>query len=317
MRVGPPSHRRRVAPEDPAPVLSRQPTTRSIALRRASALALGAAAIFGAGLFSLQTVAGNEALDFWLQEWSRGRPQERARPAPADPQLKITVRPRRERGGEGSRQHEASRSEGGAYCVRTCDGFYFPLSPQKRSDSEARALCQSLCPSAATEVYERRGGPEASFAQAVSRSGKPYSKLSTAFAFQKKAVAACTCRSSGTPALTVAQDPTLQPGDIVVTDKGVRVFHGGKKLPYEDQAFVDYRKDKEVSKTNRAFLDFVDRRYRAAQAESAAKHAEAAPAKKTSRKSGKNAEQARSPASGSRHGNDALSAYAQGQENSP
>jgi hypothetical protein len=272
----------------------------------------------GAGVFSLQTVAGNEALDFWLQEWSRGRPQERAAPARTDPQLKITVRPRRERGGEGSREREASRSEGGgAYCVRTCDGFYFPLSAQKRSDSEARALCQSLCPSAATEIYERRGGPEASFAQAVSRTGKPYSKLATAFAFQKKAVAACTCRSPDKPPLDVASDPTLHPGDIVVTNKGVHVFRGGKKLPYQDQAFVDYRKDKEVSKTHRAFLDFIDRRYRAAHAESAAKHAEAAQPAKSAAKSQKNRQQARSPVPEKTKWNEATSAFAQGQEKNP
>src|SRR5215212_6699935 len=120
MRVVPASHPPRVAPEDWA-VPSRQPPTSSTALRRGTAALIATVSIVGVGLFSLQTVAGNEALDFWLQEWSRGRPQERAAPARVDRQLKITVRPRREHGGddsqergrEGSRQREASRSEGG------------------------------------------------------------------------------------------------------------------------------------------------------------------------------------------------------------
>ena len=281
-------------------------------------LAVGAVAIFAVGSFSLQTVAGNEALDFWLQEWSRGRSQQPAVvPAPAKPQLKITVRPRSEREGGGSRS-EGAGGPGGSYCVRTCDGYYFPLSPQKRSDSEARALCQSLCPSAATEVYERRGGPEASFAQAVSRNGKSYSKLSTAFAFREKAVDACTCRAPGAAPLTVAQDPTLQPGDIVVTNKGVRVFRGAKKLPYPDVAFVDYRQDKEVSKAHRALLDFVDRRYRTVEAEPApAKQGESVPARKSSANTNRNRQQARSPAPRETHQNETLSAYAQGRENSP
>jgi hypothetical protein len=300
-----------VAAKDRAPVLSKQPAIRATALRCGFALSLGAAVTVGAGLYSLRTVAGQEALDFWLQEWSRGRPQQHAAPAPADSQLKITVRPKREGGGSRS---EAGGSSSGSYCVRTCDGYYFPLSPQKRSDSEARALCHSLCPSATTEVYERRGGPEASFAQAVSRTGKPYSKLATAFAFRQKAVAACTCRSPGTAPLTVAQDPTLQPGDIVVTDKGVRVFRGGKKLPYQDQAFVDYRKDKDVSKTHRAFLDFVDRRYRTVSSETpSGKQVESTPSKK----SNNNRQQARNPKSQDTRPNEALSAYAQGQEHSP
>jgi hypothetical protein len=265
-----------------------------------------------ASFYSLQTVAGNEAIDFWLQEWSRGRPQERATSAPANPQVKITVRPNRDREGEDSRSEA-----GGSYCVRTCDGYYFPLSPQKRSHSEASALCQSLCPSATTEVYARRGGSEASFAQAVSRTGKPYSKLATAFAFREKAVAACTCRAPGAATLAVAQDPTLQSGDIVVTQKGVRVFRGAKKLPYADQAFVDYRSDKEISKSHRAFLDFVDRRYRTAHSEATpTKQEVSTPARKSSASPTKS-RQARSRTPQEKPQNEALSAYAQGQEDSP
>src|SRR3954452_15766580 len=113
---------------------------------------------------SLRTEAGNEALDFWLQNWGGERSHERAATAPENPQLKITVTPRhsdREHGG-------GDRESGGTYCVRTCDGYYFPLSAQRRSNSESRELCNSLCPGAETEVYHRRGGPDASFTQAVS-----------------------------------------------------------------------------------------------------------------------------------------------------
>ena len=155
-----------------------------------------------------------------------------------------------------------------------------------------------------------RGGPEASFAQAVSRTGKPYSKLATAFAFQKKAVDACTCRAPGAAPLTVVQDPTLQPGDIVVTNKGVRVFRGAKKLPYPDVAFVDYRQDKEVAKKHRALLDFIDRRYRSAQAQTPAKQGDSTPARKSSANTNRNQQQARSPAPRDTHQNEALLAYA-------
>src|SRR5215212_5234883 len=129
MRVVPASHPPRVAPEDWA-VPSRQPPTSSTALRRGTAALIATVSIVGLGLFSLQTVAGNEALDFWLQEWSRGRPQERAAPARADhaapagkdPRLRITVRPRRERGGDDSREPSAGggaerSGDNGAYCV--------------------------------------------------------------------------------------------------------------------------------------------------------------------------------------------------------
>jgi hypothetical protein len=274
------------------------------------ALGIGVATVLVGAVYSLRTEAGDEATDFWLQEWSRSRSQDRATPASADPQLKITVTPRRT--GEGSSQSS------GTYCVRTCDGYYFPLSPQKRSSSEAHELCNSLCPAANTEVYERRGGPDASFAEAVSRKGKPYSKMANAFAFRQKAVAACTCNSPEKAALPVANDPTLQPGDIVVTGNGVRVFRGSKKLPYREQDFVDYRNDKNVSKTHRAFLDAVDRRYRTAQAVPApAKQGEAAPAKKSAAKSARNRQQPRSPIAEQTRWNEAASAFAQGQERNP
>ena len=289
-------------------MLAKTPTTRPIAVRRRWALGIGAATLLIAAGYSLRTEAQNEALDFWLQNWGGGRSHDRTEPASGDPQLRITVTP--SRGGESQ--------GGGSYCVRTCDGYYFPLSPQRRSGAEARDLCSSLCPGASTEVYERRGGPDASFAQAVSRGGRPYSKLATAFAFREKAVAACTCRSPDTASLTVAEDPTLQPGDIVVTGKGVRVFRGSKQLPYRDQDFVDYRRDKNVAKTHRAFLDAVDRRYRAAHAAPAAeRQGEAGPAKTSSTKSARNRHRPRSPASEPARSNDAVSAFAQGQEKNP
>jgi hypothetical protein len=272
------------------------------------AVGIGVATLLIAAGYSLPTVAQNEALDFWLQNWGGGRSRERVEPAPNHQQLRITVTPRRDRESQG----------GESYCVRSCDGYYFPLSSQKRSASEARELCSSLCPGASTEVYERRGGPDASFAQAVSRGGKPYSKLATAFAFRQKSVAACTCRSSATASLAVAKDPTLQPGDIVVTGQGVRVFRGGNKLPYRDQDFVDYRSDRNVSKTHRAFLDAVDRRYRAAQAAPAAqRHGEALPDKQSSRRSAKNRQQPHATEPAQVRRDEAVSAFAQSQEKSP
>ncbi len=68
----------------------------------------------------------------------------------------------------------------GAYCVRTCDGYYFPLSSERRSLSEAQALCKALCPAAATEVYSRRDAIE----NAVSPKGKRYSQIAKAFAYR-------------------------------------------------------------------------------------------------------------------------------------
>jgi hypothetical protein len=274
-------------------------------------LGITAAAAVLVVISSLRTEAGNEALDFWLQNWGGERSQERAATTPENPQLKITVTPRRS-----DREHGVGES-GGTYCVRTCDGYYFPLSSQRRSNSESRELCNSLCPGAATEVYQRRGGPDASFAQAVSNKGKSYSKLATAFAFREKSVAACTCHSVDKASLAVTEDPTLQPGDIVVTGEGVKVFRGGQKRPYRERDFADYRSDRNVSKTHRAFLDAVNRRFHSAST-AAAQQREAAAAEKTSsRKSARRQHQRREPAYQEARSSEAVSAFAQEQEKSP
>ena len=277
-------------------------------------LGIAAATAVIVAVSSLRTEAGNEALDFWLQNWGGERSQDRGAIAPNNPQLKITVTPKQ---GSGDREH-ADRESGGTYCVRTCDGYYFPLSSQRRSNSESRELCSSLCPGAATEVYQRRGGPDASFAQAVSTKGKSCSKLATAFAFREKSVAACTCHSVDKPSLAVTEDPTLQPGDIVVTGEGVKVFRGGKKRPYRERDFADYRSDRNVSKTHRAFLDAVNRRFHTAQRAPAAERPQAAAAEKTSsRKSARRQQRRREPAYEEARSNEAVSAFAQQQEKSP
>jgi hypothetical protein len=141
------------------------------------------------------------------------------------------------------RKAVASQPRGGAYCVRTCDGFYFPLTLQA-GNGNAQALCQSLCPAAKTDVYYRRGD---AMDEARNRSGKSYASLPEAFAYRKQLKPDCTCRSAGTPAMSVANDPTLRSGDLVVTPTAVVVFRGGSKPPHKDRDFVDYRNAREVA----------------------------------------------------------------------
>ncbi|HXK53141.1 MAG TPA: DUF2865 domain-containing protein [Hyphomicrobiales bacterium] len=79
-------------------------------------------------------------------------------------------------------------------CVRSCDGYYFPISfatlPERfQTDAEQ---CRALCPSAVVELYvhENPGGtPE----QMVSLNGRPYSSIPTAFRYRKEYVKGCSC----------------------------------------------------------------------------------------------------------------------------
>jgi hypothetical protein len=105
-------------------------------------------------------------------------------------------------------------------CVRTCDGFYFPISystvPGKFADDER--LCQRLCPAAETALYSHRN-PGEDINRAVSVSGQAYTQLPNAFAYRKQYNAACTCRAPGqswAQALKQFDDQTIERGDIVV-----------------------------------------------------------------------------------------------------
>jgi len=123
-----------------------------------------------------------------------------------------------------SRSPEATHSEGGlAYCVRLCDGRYFPI--QRQSGATSAQTCSSMCPASATKIYNGNA-----IDHAVAPDGKRYSELATAFTYRKKIVPGCTCNGRDAFGLVnpaVADDPTLRPGDIVATNAGLMAYNGG------------------------------------------------------------------------------------------
>jgi Protein of unknown function (DUF2865) len=111
-----------------------------------------------------------------------------------------------------------SRYAGGqAYCVRTCDGRYFPLPA---SDNQSRAAsCNNFCPASETKVVY--GGDIDS---AATETGKPYSELPNAFRYRNEIVAGCTCNGKdqvGLAPVNIENDPTLRKGDIVAGADGL------------------------------------------------------------------------------------------------
>jgi len=225
-----------------------------------------AAALIG----SLATLAhGQSPTEFWNSEWKRqrgmsddnwSRQSGRDRWNDSD----SNDPPLRQRA---PRKAAASQPRGGAYCVRMCDGFYFPLTPPT-GNGDAQALCQSLCPAAKTDVYYRRGD---AMNEALNRSGKSYASLPEAFAYRKKLKSDCTCRSAGTAAMSVANDPTLRTGDLVVAQTGVVVFRGGPELPHKEGDFVDYRSAMHVAGEHRNQLDAMISRYYTVRAQAPAR----------------------------------------------
>jgi hypothetical protein len=143
------------------------------------------------------------------------------------------------------------------YCVRLCDGFYFPINGTRIGDTEEEAnLCDSLCPGAKTAVYTL-GAENESIDNALSGT-KTYKSLAAAFAYRKSVAPHCTCQRRGAPALALSRDPTLKSGDVVMTETGVRVFRGARILPYREQDFVSYRGDKALPSSMLAYLAMID-----------------------------------------------------------
>ncbi len=122
---------------------------------------------------------------------------------------------------EPAKTAETDSMSGGGYCVRACDGYYFPLI--KLSRISGQRSCELACPSARVQLYEG-----ASIEQARNAKGQRYSALPAAFSFRDKLTAQCGCNdpaASRDHYLALSRrDPTLQNGDIVVGEKGALIY---------------------------------------------------------------------------------------------
>jgi hypothetical protein len=95
-------------------------------------------------------------------------------------------------------------------CVRTCDGYYFPISfstvpSQFGTDA---ATCQAMCPGAEAQLYTYRN-PGGDVSQMVSLSGQPYSALPTAFRYRSIYDKACTCHGAAPATIAAGGRPAF------------------------------------------------------------------------------------------------------------
>jgi hypothetical protein len=130
-----------------------------------------------------------------------------------------------------------------AYCVRLCDGRYFPLPRNAGAPhSSPDKICGAMCPASQTKVYTG-----SQIDQASASNGTRYSNIENAFVYRVRLVPNCTCNGKdgmGTAAINIHSDPTLRSGDIVVTKDGPMVFKGSKLVPHRTSDFTpakDYK----------------------------------------------------------------------------
>ena len=118
-----------------------------------------------------------------------------------------------------------TRGYGGsqAFCVRSCDGRYFPLT---RGNANPVQMCQAFCPASPTRVFF--GG---SIDSAASSNGERYAESENAFAYRKALRADCTCNGrdpAGLAPVDLTLDTSLRAGDVIATTTGLVAYTGVK-----------------------------------------------------------------------------------------
>jgi hypothetical protein len=123
-------------------------------------------------------------------------------------------------------QQRADIGPAKAFCVRTCDGHFFPV--QARAGLSAAESCSAFCPASQTRLYSG-----SAIDHAVANDGSSYADLDNAFVYRQRLVAGCTCNGHdqfGLAHMDVKNDPTLRAGDVVATKSGLVAFTGTKNL---------------------------------------------------------------------------------------
>jgi hypothetical protein len=112
-------------------------------------------------------------------------------------------------------------------CVRTCDGFYFPISFATSPANFARdeQTCQAQCPGTKVELYYHV--PDQESEDMVSLAGVPYKNLSTAFLYRKAnapRLPGCTCEQAARSSIIAAT-----PSNDAAPEEKAPTFHAPRR----------------------------------------------------------------------------------------
>ena len=111
---------------------------------------------------------------------------------------------------------------GPAFCVRSCDGKYFPLT--MRGNASPVQTCQAFCPASVTKVFYG-----SNIDSAAAGNGERYADSENAYAYRKALRADCTCNGrspSGLAPVDLTLDTSLRSGDVVATTDGLVAYTG-------------------------------------------------------------------------------------------
>ena len=111
---------------------------------------------------------------------------------------------------------------GPAFCVRSCDGKYFPLT--MRGNASPVQTCQAFCPASVTKVFYG-----SNIDSAAAGNGERYADSENAYAYRKALRADCTCNGrspSGLAPVDLTLDTSLRSGDVIATTDGLVAYTG-------------------------------------------------------------------------------------------
>ncbi|WP_051092919.1 DUF2865 domain-containing protein [Methylobacterium sp. 77] len=141
-------------------------------------------------------------------------------------------------------------------CVRSCDGYLFPLGRlASRSDIPVHeAACAAACPNAATNLYTL-GADQNDLDRAIGLDGRPYRTLRVANLYRTKRVDQCSCQPDGVAAtpLPIELDMTARVGDVVATPSSARVVvstrtGGFKVVDFREASILSHRQRRNIDR---------------------------------------------------------------------
>jgi hypothetical protein len=176
-----------------------------------------AAILLASAFLAPQEVAAEGLLDMFFG----GIQKQQQRQAPS-PQANFFADPFQQNQSSPAPRQVASGS-GPAFCVRSCDGKYFPLT---RSNASPIQMCQAFCPASPTKVFYG-----SNIDGATSATGERYADSENAFAYRKALRADCTCNgrdAAGLAPVDLTLDASLRAGDVIATTDGLVAYSGIK-----------------------------------------------------------------------------------------
>ncbi|TGQ79108.1 DUF2865 domain-containing protein [Mesorhizobium sp. M8A.F.Ca.ET.207.01.1.1] len=100
-------------------------------------------------------------------------------------------------------------------CVRTCDGYFFPMSNAASAGDFERDQknCESACPGTEMQVFYSRGMDDDSASMTSSVTGRPYGELPTAYLYKQPNMSrppACGCNAAQNFQIIGGNSPSQQ-----------------------------------------------------------------------------------------------------------